>query len=244
MNRRSFLSRVAILPCCIANIAGQEWNYGDAGPEKWGTLGRSFSACVSGSQQSPVDLRDGIKADLPALSVNLPAAPVTVLNNVHTIQVNLSTQGSVSIGAATFHLIQLHFHTPSEHSILGRGTAMEVHFVHAHPDQGLTVLSALLTPGHDNPGFSAIMDVAPRNANIKASTPKPVEVRKLLPADLHSSWRYEGSLTTPPCSENVDWIIFNDPVSVAQADIDRFRKIFPMNARPRQPLDRWYVLRS
>jgi carbonic anhydrase len=181
MNRRSFLSRVAILPCCIANLAGQEWNYGDAGPEKWGTLGRSFSACVSGSQQSPVDLRDGIKADLPGLSVNLPAAPVTVLNNGHTIQVNLSPEGSFSAGAATFHLVQLHFHTPSEHSILGRGTAMEVHFVHAHPDQGLTVLSGLLTPGHDNPAFSAIMGVAPRAANIKASTPNQLRFGNCCP---------------------------------------------------------------
>jgi carbonic anhydrase len=166
------------------------------------------------------------------------------LNNGHTIQVHSAAEGSVGIGAAKFQLIQLHFHTPSEHSILGHGAAMEVHFVHAHADGNLTVLSALLTPGRDNPAFSAIMDVAPRAANIKASTPKPVGIRELLPAGLRSAWRYEGSLTTPPCSETVDWIVFNDLVPVAQADIDRFRKIFPMNARPRQPLNRRHVVRS
>ncbi len=244
MNRRGFLSRATILPCCLANAIAQEWDYGNKGPKTWGRLDRSFSACAAGNQQSPVDLRDGIKAELPALSVDLPAAPVTVSNNGHTIQVKLSVEGSARIGAGKAQLIQFHFHAPSEHSILGRAAAMEVHFVHRHPDQSLTVLSALLTPGHDNAAFSAIMNIAPRHANMDASTPKPVEVRGLLPAELQSSWRYEGSLTTPPCSEIVDWIIFNDPVPVAQADIDRFRKIFPMNARPRQPLNRRYVLRG
>jgi carbonic anhydrase len=244
MTRRSLISTLATLPYCVSNLLGQEWNYGDAGPEKWGTLDRSFSTCTSGNQQSPIDLGDGTRADLPALSLSLPDDRVTVVNNGHTIQVTASREGSVRIGPANLRLVQVHFHTPSEHAIRGRSAAMEVHFVLAHQDEALTVISALMIPGSPAAAFSAIMEIAPLHPNTKAMSAKAVRIRELLPAQVHATWRYHGSLTTPPCSENVDWIVFDDPVAVAQVDIDRFRKIFPMNARPRQPLHRRYILRG
>lgn len=244
MNRRHFVSRLLACPVCVATCIGQEWNYGDAGPEKWGGIDRSFSACAAGDQQSPVDLRDGIHADLPRLQIRLPKDNLTVSNNGHTIQVSAPGGSSIEVGASNYSISQFHFHTPSEHAIAGKDEAMEVHFVCTHSDGKLTVLAALLAPGGRNAALSAIMEIAPGRPDGKAMTASPIEAGELLPSDLRSTWRYAGSLTTPPCSQTVDWIVFDRVVSVADRDIARFRQIFPMNARPRQPLNRRYLLRS
>jgi carbonic anhydrase len=242
VNRRSFLSGLLACPVCAAEAFAQEWNYRESGPERWASLDRAFSPCGTGDQQSPIDLRDGIKADLPRLRVQLPRDRVTVLNNGHTIQVSSPAGASVAIGGVTFPLSQFHFHSPSEHSIEGRPAAMEVHFVYAHKDGLLTVLGALLVSGRRNPAFAKIMAVAPERRDGKAQAATLLDARKLLPDRLDQTWRYEGSLTTPPCSQTVDWIVFNDRVEVAEEDIGRFRRIFPNNARPRQPLNRRVLL--
>jgi carbonic anhydrase len=231
-------------PVCASQAATQQWDYRENGPEGWASLDPAFRACGAGDQQSPVDLRDGIKADLPAIGVSLPIARVAVLNNGHTLQVSAPAGSSVDIGGSVVPLAQFHFHTPSEHSIAGKDAPMEVHFVYTHPDAAMTVLAALLVPGRRNAVLSAIMDVAPPNRDGKASVPMPIDARELLPAQLGSSWRYRGSLTTPPCTQTVDWIVFDNAVPVAEADIRRFRNIFPANARPRQPLNRRYLLRG
>jgi carbonic anhydrase len=244
MNRRNFITCSVACPFCIATAIGQEWDYKVAGPEKWASLDRSFRACSAGDQQSPIDLRGGVKAELPKLRIRATKDRLNIWNNGHTLQVSPPAESGVDIGETRLPLVQFHFHTPSEHSIAGKEAAMEVHFVYRHSDESLTVLAALLIPSGRNSTFSQIMDVAPHDLNAKALTVAPVDVRELLPAKLDLTWRYEGSLTTPPCSETVNWIVFEDLVSVAENDIARFRNIFRRNARPRQPINRRYVLKN
>ena len=244
VSRRNFLAGLAACPVCIGEAFGQEWNYREGGPEKWASIDRSFAPCGTGDQQSPIDLRNGIRTELPKLTLHLPLERLTVSNNGHTIQVSAPRGASLELGSVAFSLVQFHFHSPSEHSIEGKPAAMEVHFVYRQGDAALTVLGVLLVAGRRNAAFSEIMSIAPDHRDSKAQTAVLPDARQLLPDKLEPGWRYEGSLTTPPCSQTVDWFVFENRVEVAADDIARFRKIFPANARPRQPLNRRFLLRG
>lgn len=241
----------SLLGCPVCRAFGQgvkgtqtpEWNYGSAGPPKWGALDRAFTICATGDQESPVDLHDGIPAQVTPVRFDWKSGKFTIENNGHTIEANVPAGSSVMMGADRFDLTQFHFHTPSEHAVSGKRSAMEAHFVHTHQDGQVVVLATLLEPGGHNGAFSAVMKVAPGKAGGEARTDSVVDPRQMVPASLHS-WRYEGSLTTPPCSQIVTWVVFAQTVPVAQSDMDAFRKIFPMNARPLQPLNRRYLLRN
>lgn len=243
IGRRRFLGLLAC-PVCAAAAEAPVWDYDNSGPRKWPALDPAFRICGDGEQQSPVNLHDGVKAQLPQLQLNWKNERFTIWNNRHTIQLNAPEGSFVEVGTEKFDLVQFHFHTPSEHAIEGRRTAMEAHFVHSHKSGRVAVLGVLLVPGGQNGVFAAIMNSAPRQPDAKLLSPLPVNPRELLPASLQSTWRYEGSLTTPPCSQIVDWIIFDRTIAVAQPDIELFQRIFPANARPLQPLNRRYLLRS
>jgi carbonic anhydrase len=242
MHRRDFLLASLFSP--LAGAATADWNYTNAGPARWGELDGGFKLCSTGDQQSPVDLHDGIHAQLPPVHLDWKTAKCTISNNGHTIQVGAPEGSFVEVGSMKAPLTQLHFHAPSEHAVAGNRAPMEVHFVHQGSDGGITVLAVLLAAGGQNAEFSAIIGAAPKEANGKVSSESAIDPSKLLPADRSRTWRYRGSLTTPPCSQNVDWIIFEQPLSVAQADIDRFRSIFPLDARPLQPLNRRFLLQG
>jgi carbonic anhydrase len=246
MRRRGFLAGLLACPICAsaarAETATPHWGYeGDHGPANWGEMDSQFKACAVGSQQSPVDLSNAIRADADRMVIDWKAETFTVANNGHTIQLDARSAGSLSIGKLRYGLTQFHFHTPSEHAFDGRRTAMEAHFVHAQPSGRLAVIGVLMVAGKPNPAFSGIMAVAPK-AEGEAHLHAPLDPASLLPRS-RDFYRYEGSLTTPPCSEVVDWNVFTHTIEVAQADIDAFKAIFPMNARPLQPMNRRYLLR-
>ncbi len=249
MHRRIFIASLLGCPVCPAfaqAVKGNQtphWDYGSEGPPKWGGLDRAFSICATGDQQSPVDLRDGIPAQIPPVRLDWKSGKFTVENNGHTIEAKVPPGSSVTIGADRFNLTQFHFHSPSEHAISGKRSAMEAHFVHTHDDGRIAVLGTLLEGGGRNEAFSAVMKVAPAKAGEEAPTESAVDPRQMVPGSL-DSWRYEGSLTTPPCSQIVSWVVFARTVPVAKSDIDVFRKIFAMNARPLQPRNRRYLLRG
>jgi carbonic anhydrase len=249
MRRRIFIASLFGCPVCpafaqaVKDNQTPQWNYGSAGPPKWGGLDRAFTVCATGDQESPIDLRDGIPAQVAPVRLDWKSGKFTVENNGHTIEARVPLGSSVMIGADRFSLTQFHFHLPGEHAVSGKRPAMEAHFVHTHQDGRIAVLGTLLEPGGHNDAFSAVMKVAPGKAGEEARTEPVVDPRQMVPNSL-DSWRYEGSLTTPPCSQVVSWVVFARTVSVAQSDIDAFRKIFPMNARPLQPLNRRYLLRS
>ncbi|HXV32282.1 MAG TPA: carbonic anhydrase [Sinorhizobium sp.] len=249
MERRNFIKGLALLaacPLCVKTAfaaEGVHWSYeGEAGPANWGDLDAENAACSAGSQQSPIDIHGAIKADLPDLAVDWKSGG-TILNNGHTIQVKAALGGTLKRGGKTYELVQYHFHAPSEHLVDGKNFAMEVHFVHKHAETGaLGVLGVFLTPGAGNATFAELAAKFPQKAGEEAAL-DAADPRGLLPSSL-KYWAYEGSLTTPPCSEVVDWMVAMEPVEVDPADIKRFTALYSMNARPALSANRRYVLAS
>ena len=183
---------------------------------------------------------EGTAADPEGLLERAPAA-WNVLNNGHTIQVEGKDGGYATIDGERFDLLQFHFHTPSEHTIDGRNYPMEVHFVHKNAEGRLAVIGVLMMPGGENSLFSTIMEKAPKEEG--SASVGMIEQRGMI-APIDGVYRYQGSLTTPPCSETVLWTVLSTPILVSQKDVEAFQALFPMNARPIQPVNRRYVLRD
>ncbi|WP_394889823.1 carbonic anhydrase [Mesorhizobium sp. AaZ16] len=248
MQRRNFIKGfIALGACAICARAafadeGVHWAYeGQDGPEHWGALDGANAACSAGSQQSPLNLTGAIKADIPQIGIDWKVGGGTVINNGHTIQINLPEGSTLTRGGKTYDLLQFHFHSPSEHLVEGKTFPLEVHFVHKNRESGaLGVLGVFLTPGAKNETFASLAAVFPAQTGGKASV-KDVEPNGLLPASL-SYWSYEGSLTTPPCSEIVDWMVVREPLQVDASDIDKFTALYPMNARPVLAPNRRFIL--
>ncbi|MFH1555275.1 MAG: carbonic anhydrase family protein [Pseudomonadota bacterium] len=244
--RRSFLKGLAACPLCAqAAMADSSvhWTYeGHGGPGEWGQLAGDFKTCQVGSQQSPIDLDSSVATELHPVVPAWKPQMFKVINNGHTIQADApAVASSLTLGDTRYELRQFHFHAPSEHALGGQRTAMEAHFVHAAPTGGLAVIGVFMTAGKKNDAFATVMAAAPK-AEGATMLKDAMDISAFLPAD-RSLYRYEGSLTTPPCSEVVDWNVFAKSIEVAQADIDTFRAIFPMNARPLQAVNRRFILR-
>ena len=251
MDRRQalkLLAGAALCPCCIDRAAAEDaphWSYeGDKGPAKWGDLDAASKTCAIGAQQSPVDIMGPVKAQLPALRIDWPKRADTIVNNGHTIQLNFPEGDTLLVGDLKYNLLQLHFHRPSEHLVGGKGFAMEAHFVHrAAEGSGLAVVGVLMTAGAANEAFAKIAATMPQAEGPAVKADAAIDPNALLPAE-RGYYRYTGSLTTPPCSEIVEWLVLATPISVAEADIASFAKLYPMNARPAQKDNRRYVLQS
>lgn len=251
INRRTLLAGLALCPTCasFARAESVHWSYeGHGGPDHWGSLEKAFQACAVGTQQSPVNLEGSVLAEGSGPQLAWRGGPFTVVNNGHTIQADPAADaGTATLNGKTYTLRQFHFHAPSEHAIKGQRTAMEAHFVHAAEEGGLLVVGVFMTPGAPNAAFSTVMGAAPKtpggegHGEKDAALPVPVDLSAFLPAE-RRLYRYEGSLTTPPCSEVVDWNVFAAPVTVAEADIAAFQVLFPMNARPLQAINRRFLL--
>ena len=215
---------------------------GQTGPEKWGSLDAASTACSAGSQQSPIDITAPVNARQPILGISWNKRPDTIVNNGHTIQLDFAEGNTLHIGDRKYALKQLHFHHPSEHLIAGKRFAMEAHFVHAGTD-GLAVIGTLMVAGKPNAIFKKIVSTMPQEEGAPAGADPAIDPGGLLPPQ-RAYYRYEGSLTTPPCSETVDWIVLTHPMEVDEDDIGRFTKLYPMNARPVQNRDRRFILSS
>jgi carbonic anhydrase len=246
LSRRRFSLGLLACPLCASAAQAADaphWDYeGHGGAQKWGELADGFKACGIGAEQSPIDLSGSIKATLDPPRFEWKPQAFKIVNNGHTIQANAAPGSTLAIGKDTYNLVQFHFHAPSEHAVNGKRFAMEVHFVNAAADGRLAVVGVFMQPGRKNAAFAAIMQAAPRTEGEK-TLDQPVDPRQFLPAG-KALFRYKGSLTTPPCSEVVDWNVFEQPIEVAESDIKAFQTIFPMNARPLQPLNRRFLLRG
>jgi carbonic anhydrase len=248
MDRRKALkvfAGLALCPLCApASFAAEHhWSYtGESGPDKWGGLDAANAACSSGGQQSPVDITGAVSARQSSLKLNWSKRPNTIVNNGHTIQLAFPEGDTLAIGNRTYVLKQFHFHHPSEHLVEGKGFAMEAHFVHEGPD-GLAVVGVLMVAGKPNAVFKRIVATMPSEEGAPVAADPAIDPSRLLPAR-RTYFHYEGSLTTPPCSETVDWIVLAQPIEVEKVDIARFGKLYPMNARPVQKRDRRFILSS
>jgi carbonic anhydrase len=167
----------------------------------------------------------------------------TIVNNGHTIQLNFTEGSTLTLGDVKYKLLQVHFHRPSEHMIGGKNFPMEAHFVHRNDAGGLAVVGVLMAEGRPNPAFGKIVKTMPAAEGPAVKADAAIDPHAMLPTRL-SYFRYPGSLTTPPCSEVVEWLLLTDPIQVSATAVAAFAKLYPMNARPVQKDNRRYVLRS
>lgn len=211
------------------------WDYGGAeNPSQWGRLGKDFALCETGRDQSPIDIRNAVDADPIPLEFSYAPTAVEVVDNGHTIQVNYPEGNTVSINGEVFDLLQFHFHTPSEHQIAGRAAAMAVHFVHRNEAGTLAVVGVLMDKGTTHPVIDQIWKSIPEKEESKAVEGIEVNPGDLLPAG-ESYYSYAGSLTTPPCSEEVRWHVLTESIQVSEEQLETFEKLYQVNARPIQP---------
>lgn len=222
------------------------WGYiGEEGPSNWAKLSPEFSSCKSGRSQSPINIdSSAIGADLPGLEINYGKSPLKIINNGHTIQVNYEPGSFLSIDGESYELVQFHFHHPSEHKIDNESFPMELHLVHQNHQGAFAVLGVLLKQGQENKTLQSIWNALPQTRGSEQTIGDvTINATDLLPTN-RSSYRYHGSLTTPPCSENVHWIVLQQPVEISNPQVQTFAELFPMNARPVQSLNRRFLLRS
>ncbi|NJO39546.1 MAG: carbonic anhydrase [Cyanobacteria bacterium CRU_2_1] len=258
MHRRSLLKYMSMgtagavfsfsfpsLQAAIASETEAEWGYGmDDGPQLWSELSPDFSICTAGQQQSPINLQGAISSDLVEVQIGYQEIPLRLVNNGHTIQVNADPGNPITLDNQTFDLLQFHFHSPSEHSHNGQSYSMEVHFVHRNERGELAVLGVFMQEGQKNEALQLIWDAIPAEAGPEQAIAEvKVQLNQLFPVD-RSFYRYFGSLTTPPCSEVVNWIVYQQPIEVSREQVEKFVEIFPGNARPIQPLNRRFLLQS
>jgi carbonic anhydrase len=241
-NKLLFLS-AALLVNGLVSAAGDQphWGYSGAGaPEHWGDLDPSFAACKLGKNQSPIDLKGGIEAELSPIGINYEAAADEILNNGHAIQVNVAPGSNIRLDDSEFELKQFHFHSPSENAIDGRSFALEAHFVHADRDGNLAVIGVLFEEGAANLTLAELWRQMPGRVGEKRPLEARIDPSLLFPAR-RDYYRYNGSLTTPPCSEGVRWLVMKHPLSLSKAQRDSFleamrhpnnRPVQPVHARP------------
>lgn len=210
------------------------WGYeGDGAPEHWGELSAEFEACGNGKEQSPINLSDATPEDLADIEFAYAASTGEVLNNGHTLQYTPSTMQKVTLDGEDLELAQLHMHTPAEHEVDGKQLPGEIHFVHKNAAGDITVLGILLEEGAPNELVQYLLDNAPENVDTSHISQEEINIADALPAS-HEYITYGGSLTTPPCSENVRWIVMTQPVTASAEQLQAFESLIGKNARPVQ----------
>ncbi len=216
------------------------WEYsGENGPQAWGRLKPEFSMCAAGKRQSPINIEDGSTLQGPAEQVQFNYTPSngTVVNNGHTIQVDVQGENSIVVRGSRYKLVQFHFHTPSEEQINSQRYAMVAHLVHKNEDGQLAVVAVLLEPGTANTLIDKVWTYMPLDAGDRVRMPRELlNLNELLPAD-QRYYQFMGSLTTPPCTEGVLWMILKQPVQISRAQYRLFTQLYANNARPVQALN-------
>jgi carbonic anhydrase len=217
--------------------ADPHWGYsGEAGPDHWGDLSPSYAACSDGHEQSPVDIPASAPLNPSSIQFNYQSSPLTIVNNGHTIRADYAKGSSITIEGKTYTLAQFHFHAKSEHTLNGQYAPLEVHFVHQSADGELAVVGALIHEGAENTAYAPVLAHLPAHeGDPETVSGVTLDAAALLPAD-RAYYRYEGSLTTPPCSEGVNWFVLHGGLEFSAAQIAAFTALYPDDARPLQPL--------
>jgi carbonic anhydrase len=248
MRLRTFFL-ATLISCFAITIFAQQhathWGYsGAVGPENWGTLDPKFSLCSSGKNQSPVNLSGLVQAELPALKFDYrPGGHEVIVNNGHTIQVNYQPGSSFSVDGRSFELKQFHFHAPSENLVDGKSFPLEAHFVHADSHGNLAVIAVFFEEDGANSELENAFAKMPSQADQESPLNPPVSAAALLPAN-SNYYRYNGSLTTPPCSEGVAWFVMKQTVTASKEQVEKFaHTMHHSNNRPVQPVNARVLLK-
>ena len=210
------------------------WSYlGEGGPSQWAALKSEFATCGLGKRQSPIDIRGGIRVDLEPIRFDYRPSAFSVIDNGHTVQANIAGNNSIEVGGRRYDLLQFHFHRPSEERVNGRQYDMVIHLVHKDPEGRLAVVALLLEQGRVQPAIQMVWNSLPLEKNEELQSPAPIDMNLMLPED-RRYYTYMGSLTTPPCSEGVLWLVLKQPAQMSPDQLAVFARLYPMNARPIQ----------
>ncbi len=216
------------------------WSYsGPTGPQAWGQLQPEFFMCGIGKRQSPINIETSATLQGPAepLQFNYRSSSGTVINNGHSIQVDVSGENTLTVRGSVYKLLQFHFHSPSEEQVNSRSSAMVAHLVHKNAGGNLAVVAVLLEPGMPNPLMDRVWTYMPLDVGDLVRMPAGVlDVNELLPKD-QRYFQFMGSLTTPPCTEGVLWMVLKQPVQLSKDQIKLFQQLYLDNARPVQPIN-------
>lgn len=245
MKKALFLALLLVFGLVSGAIAsghggGAHWGYqGDTGPAHWGDLAPEFHTCKTGKSQTPIDIVGAVDVDLPPINFNYVNTTLALVNNGHTIKANYGEGSSIAVDGKTYQLLQFHFHSLSENKVEGEYFPLEAHLVHQAADGSLAVVAVLFEEGDANPLLERLWGYTPvKVGSTTTVATASINVSDLLPesADYYS---FTGSLTTPPCTEGVKWMVLQNPVSIAPAQIAKFRSFFNDHEtkRPIQPLN-------
>lgn len=228
-----------------AKAPGHEWAYsGEHGPERWGDLSPEYATCKVGQLQSPINIRGSRKTPMPPIQFEYKPSGFKIVNTGHSIQVNYDPGSFISVGDKRYELRQFHFHHPSEERIEGKAYDMVIHLVHADSDGRLAVVAVLLKSGTYNPTIQKLWDYLPADDGSERTVAGvKVSAANLLPQSF-GYYTFDGSLTTPPCSEGVKWFVLKTPLEISSQQVSAFAKLYPHNARPTQPLNGRMIIES
>jgi carbonic anhydrase len=236
MHRCLFLTATLVLAVAGTLAASEEphWTYaGEEGPEHWGELAETFDLCARGANQSPVDLVAHINADLPQLDFDYKKPGVKEIHTGHAIQEQVNPGNYVTFMDQRYELEQFHFHSPSEHTITGQSFPMEVHLVHQDEANNYLVVGLMFKEGERN----ELMDALPSFRKQRGEDPygDPIDFNDLI-TDRSDYFLYNGSLTTPPCTEGVRWVVIKQPIIASAEQIQHYHDLLGFdNNRPVQP---------
>jgi len=236
---------LALAACTALPAHAQHWGYeGHEGPEHWQDLDPAWAVCAAGQQQSPINLTQALEAEFAPAEIDWAEETAgVVVDNGHTVQVSVENAGGLTLGDTHYALLQFHFHAASEHTINGRQAPMEVHFVHQSAAGDLAVIGVMVERGDALTTLGSVWAAMPADADATPGIAARIHLNEFLPAD-RDAFRYQGSLTTPPCSEIVSWTVLTHPVTATPQQIEAFQTRHPDSFRPLQPLNRRYVLVS
>lgn len=236
-----YIGKAALLALSMisASAYASHWSYeGEGAPEHWSELDDAYKTCLSGMNQSPINIDSTAKAHLTPLQTHYSDGPITLTNNGHTIQAGekADTRDSISLDNQTWTLQQFHFHAPSENTVHGKKFAMEMHLVHKNASGELVVVAVMFDKGAANSELEKLWGVMPGKVDQNVTITPNLDLNKLLP-ETKTFWRFSGSLTTPPCSEGVTWIVLKEPMSVSAKQLEKFtHTMHHDNNRPVQSL--------
>ena len=240
MNRRIAAAAAACLTLTSIGPASAQhtWGYkGEGAPENWAKLDPGFATCATGKNQSPIDIDTTTKGNLKPVRIDYKGGTTEILNNGHTVQVNYRPGSSLEVDGLKIELKQFHFHAPSENTFSGKHFPLEAHLVHADKDGNLAVVGVMFTEGAPHPVLASLLQLMPGTEGEKKALTDLRSALQMLPADRHY-YRFTGSLTTPPCSEGVRWLVLQKPSVASKAQIDAIaRAAGAPNNRPVQPLN-------
>jgi len=243
MKNIALLACVMLASTSVSSSSKSNWGYsGHEGPENWAKLSSDNIACT-GNNQSPINLTGFIESELTPISFNYEKGGSEILNNGHTVQVNYKKGSHIQIDGHTFNLLQFHFHAPSENVINGKSYPMEAHFVHSDKNGNLAVIAVMFEKAAENKAIKSAWSKMPEHAGDKHNLTTVISASDFLPKN-RDYYRFNGSLTTPPCTEGVRWLVMKNTVSASESQISSFSHVLhEPNNRPLQDVNARVILK-